>query len=428
MKKKKVLLVAYYWPPSGGPGVQRWLKMTRYLVEMGCEITVLTVEPEHASYPHWDEKMAAEVHPSIEVIRTKAFNPYRIFGSGQSKSGPAANFSVPKSGRWKFRLLSAIRSHLFIPDPRRGWNRWAKHAALNLCRERSIDTVITSSPPHSSQLIGLYLKRKLGLKWIVDFRDPWTQIYYYKDLGHSAISHWLDKRYESLVVQNADCIIHVGKSMVEMLSAAYPEAKSKSSIVHNGYDERDFGQLETGAAERNGGFEIGYTGTLSSLYNFAPVFKAIDACSKEFDFVRCRITGRIPSEIESELEQACPAIEFFPEMPHAEITRVQAQADLLILIIPDVPNADYILTGKLFEYLRSGNPILCLGPKNGDAAAVINGCKAGRTFERTEVPEMVDYIHECIRHKMAGKAPKSDSVQVQQYSREALAKKVYDLI
>ena len=426
--KKKVLLIAYYWPPSGGPGVQRWLKMTHYLAEMGCEITVLTIEPKYASYPHFDEKLAEEVHSSIEVIRTKAFNPYRVFGTSQSKRGPAANFSVPKSGRWKFRLLSAIRIHLFIPDPRRGWNPWAAAAAVRICKEREIETVITSSPPHSSQLIGLYLKRKVDLRWIVDFRDPWTQIFYYKDLGHSAISRWLDKRYEALVVRNADHIIHVGKSMVSMLSKDYPAAKDKSSVVHNGYDERDFSQLNAETMQRSEGFEIGYTGTLSSLYNFTPVFEAIETCADEFDFVKCRFTGKIPSEIRSELKQACSVIEFFPELPHVEITRVQAQADLLVLIIPDVPNANYILTGKVFEYLRSGNPIICLGPKTGDAAALIDSCKAGRTFERSEVPEMVDYIRKCILDKMAGKAFRSNTKQVQQYSRGVLANKVYDLL
>lgn len=423
---KKVLLIAYYWPPSGGPGVQRWLKMTHYLAELGCDITVLTVRPEMASYPHTDERMVEDVHASIKVIQTDAFNPYRVFGKGSEKKGVAANFSIPKRGRLKFWLLSFLRSHLFIPDPRRGWNRWAKREAIKLCKSEDFDAVITTSPPHSTQLIGLHLKRKLGIRWIVDFRDPWTQIFYYNSLGHSQLSRWIDRRYEKSVVTEADHILHVGDTMKEMLSAEHPISQRKSTVIHNGFDERDFMHIVPEVNEST--FDIAYTGTLSSMYNFQPLFRAIDACQLRNSNVRFRIAGQVPLEIQHEIQGMCSRVEFVGELPHDQITSVQVNADLLLVILADVDHAGYILSGKVFEYLRAGNRILCLGPKDGDAAAVISKCKAGKTFERDEEAEMEDFILQCIEEKQRGIDFRSDAEVVQEFARESLAKKVWELL
>lgn len=424
--KKKVLLIAYYWPPSGGPGVQRWLKMTHYMAEMGCDVTVLTVETESANYPHEDVKLLEDIHPSIDVIRTKAVNPYKLFGSAESKKGPAANFSVPQKGRLKFWLLSVLRSHLFIPDPRRGWNYWAKRAAVKICREKGINTVISTSPPHSSQLIGLHVKKVLGVKWIVDFRDPWTQIFYYPELKHSFVSRWIDHNYENTVVNAADSILHVGHTMVEMLSALYPEAEEKSIVIHNGYDERDFQQREVIKDERS--FNIVYTGTLSSLYNFQPLFRAIESCMQSYSNLKCTITGQIPAEIQTELRVICPEIKFAGEVNHCEITEVQQRADLLLLILADTSNAQYILGGKVFEYLRTGNPILNLGPKGGDADKLIISCAAGQTFERDEEDRMIQFIESCIQDKANGRPFITNQEMVTRYSRENLAEKVMKML
>lgn len=426
MQKKKILLIAYYWPPSGGPGVQRWLKMAHYLAEMGCDITVLTVSESDAHYPHQDEELLGEVHSSIKVIRTKSFNPYRIFGSKKASKQPAANFSVPKTGRLRFQFLAFVRSHLFIPDPRRGWNYWAKKRALALCKLEGIETVITTSPPHSTQLIGLYLKRKLGIKWVVDFRDPWTQIFYYHTLNHSAFSRFLDARYERLVVANADKIIHVGETMVEMLVDMHPSAKSKSVVVHNGYDERDFDGLKQ--PPRSEGFHIAYTGTLSSSYDYQPLFRAIRLAAERNNAITCTLSGQIPVDIESELRDLCPIVEFTGELPHSQVTQRQLEADLLLLVLSNVPNAAYILSGKVFEYLRTGNQILCLGPTGGDADKVIQSCEAGRTFERDQETAIADWIVALADEKLNGNRKASIGVEVKKYSREQLAAKVFQLL
>lgn len=424
--RKKLLLITYYWPPSGGPGVQRWLKMSHYLAEMGCDISVLTIREADASYPHVDEALQNDVHPNIRVIRTQAFNPYRIFNASKPGHRPAANFSVPKSGKFLFKILASIRSHLFIPDPRRGWNRWAKAEAVRICKEQGIQTVITTSPPHSSQLIGAHVKRVLGVRWIADFRDPWTTIFYYDSLGHSWLSKWIDKQYEKRVVRLADQILHVGETMVRLLEHDYPSARAKSVVVHNGFDERDFAKLPD--VPRTSEFHIVYTGTLSSMYNFQPLFKAIQRCADQSDIVRCSIYGQVPDEIQNELKQLCPDVQLHGEVSHAEINRIQCAADLLLVILPDVPHAGYILSGKVFEYLRAGSRILVLGPPEGDAARLVDACQAGQTFERHDIEAIAQFISNEIDRKLEGRQLSSNQEKVQEYSRESLARKVFDLL
>ncbi len=194
---QKLLIISYYWPPSGGPGVQRWLKNTKYLVKHGVQPYVITVDEKYASYFQVDESLEKEVDPGVNVYKTRSFeilNLYKKF----SRDGhlPTSGFSNAGATSMKQKITTALRSNLFIPDPRRGWNRYAFRQAKALIRTEGIDTVLTTSPPHSSQLIGLKLKRQMGVRWIADFRDPWTDIYYYSDFGHSRLSSYLDGRME----------------------------------------------------------------------------------------------------------------------------------------------------------------------------------------------------------------------------------------
>ena len=430
---KRILLVTYYWPPSGGPGVQRWLKMTHYLAEMGCEITVLTVDPKVAAYPHQDMHLLSDVHPSIEVVRTNAFNPFAFtqwWGKSKSQKG-IANFSVPKNGGVKFRALAFVRSHLFIPDPRKGWNRYAIKEARRLLTERRYDVLLTTSPPHSSQLIGLQLKSEFGIRWVTDFRDPWTDIFYYHHLGHSAWSRKLDLRLEKRVISECDGLITVGHQLRNCFAQKYPGQAAKMGVVHNGYDERDFEPAKVSREEMlvsSQGLNMTYTGTLSNLYHYEPLFEAVASFLESDDSARCDIFGRIPSDIADDLKNQSNRIFLQGEIRHDEITKKQVEADVLLLLIADVENADLIVSGKIFEYLRSGNPIICLGPKHGEAAKVISECEAGQTFERHEVSAIKAYIEQLADNKRKGIRHHSNHTKVSTYSRENLAGKAFELL
>jgi glycosyltransferase involved in cell wall biosynthesis len=338
----------------------------------------------------------------------------------------ASNFSIPKKAKWKFKLLAIIRTHLFIPDPRRGWNRYALAAGRKLMRENTFDTVISTSPPHSTQLIGWKLKKEFGVKWIVDFRDPWSGIIFYHELGHSFASRALDRNYERKVVDAADTLIVVGEKMGEDLTEDFGLKPGKVQVVHNGFDSRDFKSLNP-EHQKDQNFRVVYTGTLSSLYNFQPMFRAVAECSKTTS-ISCEIYGKIHSNIQEELLEIWPNFQFMGEVKHGEVNKKQQRADLLVMAIADVPNAEHVVSGKLFEYLKSGNPILCMGPKHGDAAKIIEKCGAGQTFGRSEEREMCEFIRTMAALKERGTPIQPKQNEIAQFSREALAQKIAELL
>jgi len=425
---KKILIITYYWPPAGGPGVQRWLKMSWYLAELGCDITILSVAPEHANFPHRDEKLLDGVHPAITVHRTKAFNPYSLLESivGKKKM-PEANFSKPKTGRFKFNALTFLRGHAFIPDPRRGWNRQAYKRAVELMRETKFDHLITTSPPHSSQLIGRKLKREFGIHWITDFRDPWIDVFYYNHLGHSWISKLIDKAYEKSVILESDLIFTVGPTLVELWSKKlidWGSAKSinKVKMLTNGYDERDFSDLKPKSVSKK--YRVVYTGTISSLYNYGVVLDVLgELKASGLDF-QVDFYGRIPLDVQHDILNRCSCVSFHDEVSHDDVNQLQVNCELLLLFLPDVPNANLILSGKLFEYLRSGVNILNLGPKEGDAAKIIAECNAGRTFERNEREEIKQFLIASFSSHPGRIKSGAVEDRIEAFSREALASQV----
>ena len=215
---KKVLIITYYWPPSGGAGVQRWLKFAKYLPEYGWQPIILTVDQEYASYPQRDESLLSEVNPACLVYTTKSFELYNLykFISGK-KEVPYGGFANETRESFFQKASKFLRGNFLVPDPRRGWNKYALGKAIELIREFNIDTVVTTSPPHSTQLIGLKLKQEFNTRWIADLRDPWTDIYYYNQFKHTALARKIDQKYEREVVENADLLITVSEDVKRIL-------------------------------------------------------------------------------------------------------------------------------------------------------------------------------------------------------------------
>ena len=209
---KKVLIITYYWPPSGGAGVQRSLKFVKYLPLFGIEPIVITVDAEQATYPILDSTLLNEVSEDVRVVRTRSFEPLKILSAIKGKeSVPHGGFANSNKESITQRTLRFIRGNFFIPDARKGWVSFAVKAASEIIEKEKIDTVFVSSPPHSSQLIGLELKKKYNIKWIADMRDPWTDIYYYKDLLQTKFSAARDAVYERQVLEGADEVISVSE-------------------------------------------------------------------------------------------------------------------------------------------------------------------------------------------------------------------------
>jgi glycosyltransferase involved in cell wall biosynthesis len=426
---KKVLIITYYWPRSGGAGVQRWLKFTKYLPEFGWEPTVLTVKEEDASYAQWDNTLANEIDPSLKVIRTHSFEPYSLYLKISGKKEiPYGGFSNEGNPTLFQKLSRFIRGNFFIPDPRRGWNGSAVKAALDLLRREKFDAVVTTGPPHSTHLIGNLLKKRTGIKWIADFRDPWTDIYYYKDLSHSRLAKWYDKKLEMKILLSCDKIVTVGNEIRDLLLSKSPELeKEKFEVITNGYDSSDFDGLERKKAER---FTITYTGTISPYYSLEGFVSAVEALPAEIrDNIFIRFVGNISQNITELFGQAnlTSQLEYIGYVSHQRSIEYLFESSILLLLIPNVQENKGILTGKFFEYLAAGKPILALGPEDGDVAAILNETGAGFITDYDNIMALSEKITELFENFRTGNEYNS-SIEIEKFTRKSLTGKLVKLI
>jgi glycosyltransferase involved in cell wall biosynthesis len=418
----KVLIITYYWPPSGGAGVQRWLKFSKYLPEFGWEPIILTVDPEFAAYPVTDFSLIDDLPDSVKVYKTPAINYFSIYRKDKSKI-PTAGFASNIDSSIKGKILRFIRGNFFLPDPRRGWNKYAFRKASELIETEAIRHIITTSPPHSTQLIGLKIKKKYpGVNWIADLRDPWTDIYYYKQFYPTIISKAVDVRYEKSVLRRADNIITVGESLKTLFSSKVNNVERKISVITNGYDESDFKEVPKIIPKR---FTITYVGTLSDIYpveGLIPALKTFNANGNEFVL---RFIGTVSEKtkklLRSEIPDSC--LEFYAYVTHIEAIKFMMNSSVLILIIPLHESNKSIITGKLFEYMASSKPILCLGPSAGDAASIINIVHGGETFNYFDSDGIYDFLVHSIK-----KLPQSGINEKLLYSRKELTRHLSEIL
>jgi len=418
----KVLIITYYWPPSGGAGVQRWLKFAKYLPEFGWTPLVLTVDPDYAAYPVTDDSLGNDLPTSVKVFKTPATDYFRIYNKDKSKI-PSAGFANNVDNTPKAKMMRFIRGNFFIPDPRKGWNKFAIRKASEIIETEGIRNVITTSPPHSTQLIGLKIKRKYPkINWIADLRDPWTDIYYYNQFYPTFISRKIDSAYEKSVLKTADRIITVGPSLKASFSSKYNAIEDKIEVITNGYDEDDFqGLIQTNPEL----FTITYTGTLSEAYpigGFLEALHRVKEIGKEF---RLRFIGTVPEKIKELvlLKTGNSSVEFVPYVDHSTAVKYMLSSTILLLIIPDHKSNKSIITGKLFEYIASARPILCLGPSDGDTAEIIKSCEAGKTFNYDDINLIEDFILASIH-----KEPHRDQNKGSIYSRKELSGKISEIL
>lgn len=385
MPVKKILIISYYWPPAGGAGVQRWLKFSKYLPEFGWKPVILTVDPEKGTYPQRDESLENEVGEGIEVHRTDSFEPLQIYAKLVGKDRvPYGGFSNEKSNS---KLSRFLRGNFFIPDARRGWNRFAYERALKIIKDGSIDAVVTTGPPHSTHLIGLKLKKNEGIKWLADLRDPWTDIYYNEQMIRTEWAKRQDERYEKAVLHAADLCITASHGFAELFSE---KVKREYHVITNGYDEGETDSVE--GQKQNDRLVISYTGTMAESYDPGAFFRALKSLDNPFEV---RIAGSVSDGIKRQVKESGleSSIAYLGYLPHDAALQEMKAADLLLLITPKVDNAKGIIPGKLFEYLSTGNPILAITENlNGDVAEILKETGAGRALSRDSVNEMIDFL------------------------------------
>jgi len=423
----KVLIITYYWPPSGGAGVQRWLRFSKYLPRFEWEPVILTVDPAYAAYPVTDDSLLLGLPSSVKIYKTPATDFFSIYKNNKSKI-PSAGFANSTEDRLLGKLMRFVRGNFFIPDPRRGWNKYAFRKACTIIESEGISHVITTSPPHSTQLIGLKLRKKYpGIKWIADLRDPWTDIYYYSQFYHTFIAREIDRRYEKKVLKGADLIITVGNSLKSHYSGKLPGIENKIEVITNGYDEDDFAEF---TSEKISTFTISYIGTLSDSYPIAGFLDALNS-KEETSINYClKFIGTVAPKqqqlILSKVDRS--GVEFIPYVDHKKAITYMYNSDLLLLIIPDHSSNKSIITGKLFEYIASGKPIICLGPVDGDAGDIITSCKSGKIFGYNDLEGISDYIKESSQNRASTVNNLTPNDLIKNFSGKSLTSKLIQLI
>jgi glycosyltransferase involved in cell wall biosynthesis len=424
-------VLTYYWPPSGGAGVQRCLKWVKYLPALGVEPTVITVDPDQASYPVRDESLLREVPPGVRVIRTATLEPFESYQKLTGRAVPHGGFANEGKPSAVQQALRFVRGNFFLPDPRRGWNRYALAAVDKLLAAgEKFDAVLTSSPPHSTQLIGLEIQRKYGLRWLADLRDPWTDIYYTKDLHRTPPAAWLDARYERQVLTKADAVLVTSPETERLFRRKLPDlAKGKIVVLPNGYDEPDF---QHASAPPTDCLRLTHTGTISARYRIDNLLKAIAETQQRYPQVpwRLRFVGQVDAGVRAQVAAAglSDVTEFLPFVPHQQSVAYLMTSSALLMAIPDVALNRGILPGKVFEYLAARKPVLCVGPAGSDADNVLREAGAGQALPYDDVELMRSTLERLAEQWQQSPDLDLRDATPAQYSRRGQAARLAELV
>ncbi|MFN4298364.1 MAG: glycosyltransferase family 4 protein [Thermaurantimonas sp.] len=427
-QNKKLLIITYYWPPSGGIAVQRWLKFTKHLKQLGWEPIVYT--PSNPELQYEDPTTLKEIPEGIEIIKKPIFEPYTFyqFFTGNRKKETGFGFAQQSKKKSFFHELFVwIRGNFFIPDARMFWIRPSVRFLTEYLKKNPVKAVITTGPPHSMHLIGLKLKNNLGLRWIADFRDPWTNIDFYRELK---LTKWADDRHHRLekrVLQTADAVLVVSTDIKKEFEA---KTTKPVYIITNGFDPEEFEEIHVDIDEK---FVLTHVGTLPPSRNPIVLWKCLQHLCENIPNFRndliIRLVGKVDSEIlksvkEFGLEKQLELISF---VPRKEALKFQKSTQINLLIVNNTPNSAGIMTGKLFEYLAAGRFILGIGPEDGDMSRVLNETKAGMTIGFENVDKGIEILAELYKSYKNGKITvQTDSIQ--KYSRSFLAKEISEII
>jgi galactitol-specific phosphotransferase system IIB component len=426
LENKKILIITYYWPPAGGPGVQRWLKFVKYLPDFGIQPIVYV--PENPTYPIIDLNLVKEVSDQAIVLKHKIFEPYQLASLfSKNKTKKISSGIIPNQKKQSFmdKLFLLIRGNLFIPDARFLWIKPSISYLEKYIVENNIDTIITSGPPHSLHLIGLQLKQKLDVKWFADFRDPWTTIGYHKSLRLSNYATQRHKMLERKVLNSADTIIVTSKTTKTEFEAI---TKKPIAVITNGYDveEIEIQPLDTK-------FSLAHIGSFLSERNPLILWESLVELSNDVpDFkshLEIKLIGAVSQEVLETITKygLNPYLNNLGYVSHEEAIANQRKSQVLLLIEIDSEDTRSIIPGKLFEYMVSNRPIVAIGPMNSDFAEIITNTNTGVFFNYREKTRLKSVILDFYNQFLEGKL-KSNGVGLQKYSRKNLTGKLVEVI
>ena len=431
---KRVLVITYYWPPTGGSGVQRWVKFARYLPSEGWQPVIYTPEnPEQLAVDHSLEK---EIPSEAEIIKTHITEPYELYKkflrrSGHSKEAVEVNPVNAQNKSLSQKVAMWIRGNFFRPDPRCMWIGPSVRFLKKYLEEHPVDLIVSTGPPQSMHLIGRKLAKETGLPWIADFRDPWTKIFYFKHLSMTRATERWHHRMERKVLDDATAVVAVSPLVQQEFQAM---TQTPVELITNGYDECDFphGKDEDAAGGKGKDFIITHTGLFAADGNPEVLWEVLsEKCAVDEDFrkhLKIKLVGKTDVQIIRAIEEAGLKDNLIDMgyQPHSVAVEEQRKASLLILPLRKEPEYKAVLPGKLFEYLASWRPVLGIGQPDGAMSMILNKTKTGIVLDWNDKTSVSRFIDLCWENHLKGKLTVEDA-DISQFTRRNLTRRMAEL-
>lgn len=423
---KKVLIITYYWPPAGGPGVQRWLKFVKYLPDFGIDPVVYI--PENPTYPLVDEKLLSDVPANVTILKNKIIEPYAwasVFSKKSTKKISSGIIPNQRKQSLVQKMMLWVRGNLFIPDARVLWVKPSVNYLSKYIVENGIDTIITTGPPHSLHLIGLQLKEELNIKWIADFRDPWTTIGYHKALKLTASSAQKHKTLEKKVMNMADLLLVTSPTTKKEFEAITPKP---IHVITNGYDVENVGRPTLDEK-----FTVAHIGSFLSERNPKVLWEVLqELVAENEDFKKhfeLKLMGATSQEVLDTIAEfkLNDYVNNLGYVSHQQAVEQQRKSQVLLLIEINSEDTKSIIPGKLFEYMVSERPILAIGPQDADFATILQQTNTGvfcLYSDKEKIKNTVlNYFNLYVQQNL-----KVYPVGLQQYSRKRLTEVLATLL
>jgi hypothetical protein len=422
---KRALIITYYWPPAGGPGVQRWLKFVTYFKEFGIEPVVFI--PDNPHYPLQDKSIVSEIPEGIEIIRFPIKEPYafaKMFSkkkTNQVSSGIITN----KNQSVLEKLLLWVRGNFFIPDARIGWVKPSVGFLKEYLANNDMDIVISSGPPHSLHLIAMALKKELGIKWVADFRDPWTTIHYHQSLRLNKRAQKKHLKLESQVLNNADLVVVTSSNTKKEFQKI---TNKPIEVISNGYDVLE--KIETNLDAQ---FSIAHIGSLLTNRNPEILWEVLSALKDENKAFSKALLVKLVGAVSEDVLKSIAAFGLTANykalgyVSHQEAIQIQHNSQVLLLVEMDSPETKSIIPGKLFEYVAANRPILALGPDGSDVEGILKETNSGVYFNYTDKEKLKKQLQLYYEAYLNANL-NVNSQNTEKYSRRELTKSLSSLL
>ncbi len=394
---KRILIISYYWPPSAGSGVQRWLKFAKYLPSYGWDPVIYT--PENPDFKITDQGLLNDLPDDIEVLKTPIWEPYALAKkfSGDKKINTGIVGDGPKLSKKK-KLMNWVRGNFFIPDPRVFWVKPSIKYLSKYLAEHPVDAIVTTGPPHSMHLIGLGLKKQLDIHWLVDIRDPWSKLDFLDTFYLSKRSRKKYQKLEQKVMEACDGVLATSPSMIQMLE---PFDSKKFKAITNGFDPSDIKKRSTNAITAKASLpaktiKMYHAGLLNQVRNPTRLWEAIDHFNQQSSQkIKLHLAGMIDQRVLNDIEKhthIATNIEAYKS--HEEVLEDYQNSDVLLLLVNNTDNAKVNIPGKLFEYLANQKPIIMIGAQDSDAAKILANYPFAKVFSYKESIDFNDFLND----------------------------------